>query len=749
MTASSANKMSATRLAAFAVALAALVAAFCVAAPSAVHAQEKERIGLLHKLFGSRSTERAEPARPPKKVVQPKPRRKKATRAPAERQEAAPQQPAAVTKNDDAHVVVVIGDFLASGLAEGLTTAFTNNANVKIVDRSNGSSGLVRSDFYDWPGQIDELISADRPAAIVVMIGANDRQQMTVDGEPEAVRSENWNREYAERAGKLAKGASSRKVPLLWVGMPPFKLQNAMLDMLAFNEVYRAAASSVGGGFIDIWDGFADENGAYVANGPDLNGQPARLRANDGINLARPGKRKVAFYVETPLFKLLGEDPSASAAAAQAARPAFRMFGPFGPSELQEPADIDILVDPNEVGPINPARPVALNTPALDGGTELLGVIFELRREALTPAEKLMIEGLAPTPPAGRADQFIGTQLASAVTAGRQIDIDTSVNKVAPPSTPPEPVLDRAAFRPVLSDALAVQQPSMPPRMPPEIVPDGQEEIAPGRAAPEIASAGPLETTPATLGKGVTPDFAAGNPSDRAPERAAPLQRHTRPTSIGTEPNRVPTPVPLPVPRPVPLAVEEILPSGDIAGEGETETTPALPDTAPARAPVTSELTDPDAEISDTGAGNPGTDRAPARGAPTEASMVPVAALADDKEAPSEIAPEQDAPPSAAPTGPAEQMSGISASKGITTAEVDEDAAEASARPAPTPAPHADQTPAASESPMRSAPSAPIEDAPAETSASAVTPMLAPIPVLAGTGRDAARIQVPNASPGG
>ena len=38
-------------------------------------------------------------------------------------------------------------------------------------------------------------------------------------------------------------------------------------------------------------------------NGPDMNGQPVRLRGSDGISLSKPGKRKVAFDVEKPLNK--------------------------------------------------------------------------------------------------------------------------------------------------------------------------------------------------------------------------------------------------------------------------------------------------------------------------------------------------------------------------------------------------------------------------------------------------------------
>ncbi len=49
-----------------------------------------------------------------------------------------------VEKAPDARVILVVGDFMAAGLGEGLDTAFGENAGVRIVVRSNGSSGFVR-----------------------------------------------------------------------------------------------------------------------------------------------------------------------------------------------------------------------------------------------------------------------------------------------------------------------------------------------------------------------------------------------------------------------------------------------------------------------------------------------------------------------------------------------------------------------------------------------------------------------------
>ena len=646
-----------SRCAVLILALSAVALSF--AAPS--YAQERERIGLLNRLFGSPAYRIEEPRR---EVARPRAeptRRNKAEPAqrkkrPRVQREGAEPQVAVVTKRPDARVVLVVGDFLGSGLAEGLTTVFMQNPNFRIVDRTSGSSGFVREDFHNWPEKVDELITKERPAAIVVMIGANDRQQMLVDGVRETVRSQAWNKEYAARAAELANAISARKVPFLWVGMPPFKSSKTMLDMLVFNDIYRAAAASAGGEYVDIWDGFVDENGAYAPSGPDINGQPARLRANDGINLARPGKRKVAFYAEKPLYKLLGIDPTAPASAATAlsTRPAYRIMGPWGPTGEEEPSNVDVVIDPNELGPLDPARPVALRTPALDGGVELLGAVAEPKHEARTPAEKLAIEGIGPAPVTGRADQFAGPRLASAATAMRAMSIDRTLNKLAAPSALPDPIEDRAKPRGVRSDILTAPRPEAPLPVPPSIQPDRLQEISPVQAAPAIASAVPPLVTPATIDKAIVPNAAASDPLDMAQSRGAPLQSYKRPKSIGPGPTRAPTAVPQPVMAvPEPAGAEAEIPAASNAdGAAEAEAIPATPDTAPAKSPAPSSV--------------PGLvdNSAPARAAPRKANPVPVAALPATKDAPTELLPAGDAPAAvAAPSAPAEKATGVSVAK--------------------------------------------------------------------------------------
>ena len=258
---------------------------------------------------------------------------------------------------------------------------------VRVRGVARGSSGCVRDDHYDWPGSIGAIIDEQKPAVVVMMIGANDRQEMRTATGREPKRSEAWGKEYEQRVGAFARQVRDRGIPLVWVGMVPFKSTSMSADMIALNDIFQTSAEDVGGVFVDVWDGFVDESGAFVSTGPDINGQPVRLRQGEnGINLTAAGKRKVAFYAEKPLQKILGITEQGTAA------PGIPM-----PDATPKPA-----------GPIDRTPPISLSDPELDGGSELLGatVVPASETEAPPAAAPLAVGG-AYVP--GRADDFSGT----------------------------------------------------------------------------------------------------------------------------------------------------------------------------------------------------------------------------------------------------------------------------------------------------------------------------------------------------
>ncbi|WP_274425818.1 DUF459 domain-containing protein [Chelativorans sp. YIM 93263] len=267
----------------------------------------------------------------------------------------APSPEPEAEKLENAHTVLIVGDFMANGLAEGLQTAYAESPGTRIVNRSNGSSGFVRDDFYDWNEQLEPILEDVEPAVIVVMIGSNDRQALTVNGQSARPLSEPWREVYSERVTEFAQTIEAADIPLIWTGLPPFRSSSMSSDMLAFNDIYKKTVEAVGGQFVDIWEGFVDESGSFTTTGPDMNGQSVQLRAGDGINMTHAGRRKIAFFVEKPLNRLLGP----------ATEPGL------------EQLDTEILVLPSESTdePLERDRtpPVSLAAPQIGSPEELAG----------------------------------------------------------------------------------------------------------------------------------------------------------------------------------------------------------------------------------------------------------------------------------------------------------------------------------------------------------------------------------------
>lgn len=360
------------------------------------HAHAQERRTLLDLLFrGGR--------REPEPQVRTVPRTEKRRRVTKPRSSSSSSAPAPqpnveeVEKAENAQVILVVGDFTASGLAQGLEEAFAEVPTIRIESRANGSSGFVRDDFYDWPASIGPILEEVKPALVVMMIGSNDRQAMRVNGSTEKVRSDAWDKEYVARINRFARTVRESGAPLIWVGGPPFRFKSMSTDILAFNEFYRTAVEAVGGAFVDIWDGFVDQDGTFVLSGSDINGQTVRLRNSDGISFTNAGKRKLAFYVEREIRQRFG----ATAAPLQAGL-APESFSTMRLPPLRSETDLERI------------DPIPLADPELDGGVALLGDINVPKAEpagdnplqAKSVRKRLVEDGIPPPAKPGRANDF-------------------------------------------------------------------------------------------------------------------------------------------------------------------------------------------------------------------------------------------------------------------------------------------------------------------------------------------------------
>jgi uncharacterized protein len=85
--------------------------------------------------------------------------------------------------------IEVFGDSMADWLAYGLEEAFGDTLEIGVLRKNKTNTGLIRVDVrgesYDWPSAARDLLNADKPDYVVMMIGLADRR-----GIREAIRQQ-------------------------------------------------------------------------------------------------------------------------------------------------------------------------------------------------------------------------------------------------------------------------------------------------------------------------------------------------------------------------------------------------------------------------------------------------------------------------------------------------------------------------------------------------------------------------------
>ena len=310
--------------------------------------------------------------------------------------------------------VVVIGDSLADWLGYGLEQVFAETPEIGIVRKIKPDFGLARDDArQDAPGWLQatkDLLATEKPSAIVVMLGVNDRVPLRdrvpaakaggatpdhpapAEGQrqPQAANSEfhtdKWAELYSQRIDDMIAALKTKGVPIVWVGLPAIRGTKSTSDMSYLDELYRARAEKAGITYVDVWDGFVDEQGHYTQQGPDFEGQIRRLRTYDGVNFTKFGAEKLGHYVEKDLLPLLSSSHVLPVAL---------------PSPEEQAPTKGATVAPPPVGPVVPLNAIG------DKGGDLLGAANAPAERPADPlATHVLKNGDAIVAPPGRADDF-------------------------------------------------------------------------------------------------------------------------------------------------------------------------------------------------------------------------------------------------------------------------------------------------------------------------------------------------------
>ena len=354
--------------------------------------------------------------------------------------------------------ILVLGDAMADWLAYGLEEAYSEQPDMGVVRKHKTVSGLIRyqpkGDPADWAAAAKGILATEKPDAIVVMLGLNDRMpirepvaektdgksaadqkvdkkdnkdakakpegkpagkpddkpadaELSSDdaagaGQPPVIvpekgarspdgvyefREQRWVELYNKKIEEMIGVLRTKGVPVLWVGLPVVRGSKATADTLFLDSLYRDAAGKAGITYVDVWDGFVDEAGRFLQQGPDFEGQIRRLRSYDGVYFTKAGARKLAHYVEREINRLL------AARSAPIALPT-------------EPATPDANALPGQPAPRPLAGPIVPLVASSVGTDQLLGGPGSRPVAVDALAARVLVKGEPLSAPAGRADDF-------------------------------------------------------------------------------------------------------------------------------------------------------------------------------------------------------------------------------------------------------------------------------------------------------------------------------------------------------
>ena len=195
--------------------------------------------------------------------------------------------------------VSIYGDSLAAGFGD-LLKSNLDRQGITTFLATKGSSGLSQPGFFDWPNHLNVWVPQENAGVVVIGLGANDGQDVKVDGESYSPQDPEWSVEYERRVTELVTLVTSQGRSLVWVGTPDgkgkaFRANLAILRTATKNAIDAVRASGADAVYLDVWDLFLGLDGNYSQFVIDpSDGERKKSRDGDGFHLSLVGNKILA-----------------------------------------------------------------------------------------------------------------------------------------------------------------------------------------------------------------------------------------------------------------------------------------------------------------------------------------------------------------------------------------------------------------------------------------------------------------------
>ena len=193
---------------------------------------------------------------------------------------------------DDTYRILVIGDALAGGLGAGLSRMAEPEPRFEIVNRFQETSGIARPEVYDWPASLPKIMEGKEFNAVVVLLGANDRQAIREGDFRLVFNTPEWKAAYEARIDEFLDVLNSAGMKVFWVAIPPMGDAKYEADMKIVAALQKQEVLSKGQVYVDLRSAFLTPDGEYTDKGPDDTGEVRKLRSRDGVAFFKQGNNR-------------------------------------------------------------------------------------------------------------------------------------------------------------------------------------------------------------------------------------------------------------------------------------------------------------------------------------------------------------------------------------------------------------------------------------------------------------------------
>jgi hypothetical protein len=164
------------------------------------------------------------------------------------------------------------------------------------------STGLARTDLYNWFTRIQQAPRQLNPDVVVFSFGADDAHDYMGGAHVGPFGSPSWVAEYRRRVDGVTRELNAAGIRVVWLGLPipdgpgfkkSFPVVNAILEGVAHSHAKDAT-------YVDTWHRLDDFHGRY-AQYLRIHGKLTQIRASDGVHYTQAGGDLVAAQVVAQL----------------------------------------------------------------------------------------------------------------------------------------------------------------------------------------------------------------------------------------------------------------------------------------------------------------------------------------------------------------------------------------------------------------------------------------------------------------